>query len=522
MTRRTFTVIDIVEILMHWHAGRKKAEVARSLGVDRGTVAKYTARAAAEGHVPGGQPLTAEQWGALVHRWFPELVDPRERSLTHETIDVFRADIKEMLETNTATTVHQRLRDEHGLDVSLTSFRRYVWREFPEDSLRNIATPPRPEVAAGEEAQVDYGYLGTWLDPIAGRMRRVWAFVVVLARSRHMFVAPVLTMDQRTWTQCHVEAFEFFGGVVRRVVSDNLKTGVIKPDIYDPLLNRSYAELAAHYGCLIDPARAVKPKDKPRVERQMPYVRDSMWRGRDWLSVADMRAGARTWCTDVAGSRSHRSLEGASPLAVFSAVEAPALIALPRSTFELATWSRPKVGPDCHVKVGKALYSVPWRFIGSHVDARSGDTTVELYVDAKVVKTWARAEKGKQTDWADFPSEKVAFFMRTPQWCLKRAADLGTHVKALVEGLLGVHALYRLRQAQGVVRLSDKYGAQRLDAACRRAIEIGDPEYRTVKGILVAGTEDEGVAEEAPPPDAPAHLHGPTTLFATLAVEVAQ
>ncbi len=522
MTRRTFTVIDIVEILIHWQAGRKKAEVARSLGLDRGTVAKYTAKAEAEGYAPGGAPLSADQWGELVHDWFPELVDPRQRSLTHETIDAFRSDIEAMLKTNTATTVHQRLRDERGLDVSVTSFRRYVWREFPEENLRNIATPPRPEVPAGEEAQIDYGYLGTWLDPVTERMRRVWAFVIVLACSRHMFVRPVLVMDQRTWTQCHVEAFKFFAGVPLRLVSDNLKAGVIKPDIYDPLLNRSYAELAAHYGCLVDPARGGKPKDKPRVERQMPYVRDSMWRGRDWLDLPDMRAGALGWCTDVAGVRSHRSLDGASPLSVFGAVEAPALLALPAAPFELATWRRPKIGPDCYAKAGKALYTVPWRFIGCHVDARDGDRTVEFYVDGKIVKTWARVDRGRQTDWADFPPEKVAFFMSTPQWCLKRAGELGEQVKSLVEGLLKVNVLYRLRQAQAVVRLADKYGAERLDAACRRAIEIGDPEYRTVKGILKAGTENDGMLEEPPPPDAPAHLHGPVTLFDRLDAEVAK
>ncbi len=512
MTRRTFIVIDIVEILLHWSAGRNRSQIARSLGIDRGTVAKYTAKAEAEGYAPNGTALSAEQWNVLVHKWFPELVDPRERSRTHETIDAYRADIKTMLTTNTAQTVHQRLRDEHGLTVGISSFRRYLWREFPEDNLRNIATPPRPDIPPGEEAQIDYGYLGTWFDPLANRMRRVWAFVIVLACSRHMFVRPVFTMDQRAWTQCHVDAFSYFGGITRRLVSDNLKTGVIKPDIYDPLLNRSYAEFAAHYGCLIDPARARKPKDKPRVERQMPYVRDSMWNGRDWVGEADMGAGALLWCTEVAGTRAHRSLDGASPLSVFAEVELPALIQLPRSPFELASWSRPKVGPDCYAKSGKALYTVPWRFIGQRIDARLGDRTVEFYVDGQVVKTWARVEKGKETDWSDFPPEKVAFFMRTPQWCIKQAGDLGEDVKSLVEGLLELHALYRLRQAQGVVRLAEKYGNVRLNAACRRASEIGDPEYRTVKGILVAGTENDG-REEQLAPDAPAHLHGPVRLF---------
>lgn len=105
---------------------------------------------------------------------------------------------------------------------------------------------------------------------------------MVLVCSRLMFVRPVVAMDQQSWTGAHVAAFDFLGGVPARLVPDNLKTDVDKPDLYDPKINRAYAELAAHYGVLADPARALKPKDKPRVERPMPYVRDSFWRGRDF------------------------------------------------------------------------------------------------------------------------------------------------------------------------------------------------------------------------------------------------
>ena len=193
--------------------------------------------------------------------WFPELVDPRQRSLTHGTIDVHRADIEEMLKTNTATTVHQRLRDEHGLGVGLTSFRRYVWREFPEDNLRNIATPPRPDVAAGRRGS-DRLRLPRH---VARPAERAHAPGVGLRHGAGLLVATCScgrcsSWTSARWTACHVEAFAFFGGVPRRLVSDNLKTGVIKPDIYDPLLNRSYAELAAHYGCLIDPGSGPEAK----------------------------------------------------------------------------------------------------------------------------------------------------------------------------------------------------------------------------------------------------------------------
>ena len=288
---------------------------------------------------------------------------------------------------------------------------------------------------------------------------------------------------------------------------------MIKPDLYDPKINRAYAEMAEYYGVLIDPARVRKPKDKARVERPMPYVRDSFWRGREWSSEHAMRSAALEWSMNVAGRRQHRSLEGASPVSVFDAVEVEALRPLPPHAFELASWSTPKVGPDCHVKVAKTLYSVPWRLIGGRVDARLGERTVEFYVGAELIKTHPRVERGRHTDWGDYPPEKVAFFMRTPTWCRKRAAELGGNVAAVIDELLEGGALHHLRAAQGVIGLADKHGVERLDAACARAVAVGDPSYRTVKGILVAGTERDG--DETPgAPDAPAHLHGPAGLFA--------
>ena len=513
MARRAFDVIDVVEVLQHWHAGRSKADVAASVGVDRGTVRKYVAPAELVGLVPGGPPLSRAEWVELVRGWFPELVDAKARSLTYASINAHRERIEAMLATNTVTTVHQRLRDEHGLGAGVSSFRRYVWLEFGDRPNPNAVTVWRPPVAPGSEAQIDYGYLGLWFDPAVERARRVWAFVMVLACSRHMFVRPVLSMDQRSWIAAHVAAFEFFAGVPARLVPDNLKTGVIKPDLYDPKINRAYAEMAGHYGCLVDPARALKPKDKPRVERPMPYVRDSFWRGRDWDDLEHMQTAALEWCTTIAGRRRHRSLDGAEPVVVFAAVEADALAPLPVEVFELAGWSTPKVHPDCHVKVGKALYSVPWRLIGKTVDARESDRTVEVFVDGQVVKTWARIERGRQTDWSDYPPEKVAFFMRNPAWCRRRAAELGPAVVELIAGLLELNALHRLRSAQGVLGLADKHTADRVDAACRRAIDVGDPTYKTVKGILAARTETDG-ADPSPPSITPAHLHGPRRLFA--------
>jgi Integrase core domain len=515
MARRTFYVIDITEILVHWYAGRSQHDVAGSLGVNRKTISRYVEPAIAAGFVPGGPPVNEAEWAALVKDWFPHLTDTRLRQVTWPDFDRHREYIVEMLRTGVSkATIHQRLRDERGVTASLASFKRYVVANLAEDAVREKVTVLRPDPDPGFEAQIDYGLLGSWTDPRTGASHRMWAFVMVLSHSRHMFVRPVVSMDQASWTASHVEAFAFFGGAPARLVPDNLKTGVDKPDLYDPKLNRAYAELAAHYGVLVDPARARKPKDKPRVERQMPYIRDSWWKGREFASVAEMQASALHWCREVAGVRRHRSLDGRMPAQVFDEVEAGTLIPLPHQAFTLAEWSRAKVGPDVHVKCGKVLYSVPWKLVGQHVDVRATATMVQVFHHGELVKTHVRAERGRRTDVADYPPEKIAFSMRTPAWCRERAEQTGPATAATIAALLEGEALHRLRSAQAILALAGKHTDVRLEAACRKAAAAGDPSYRTIRNILVHGLEE--IEPERPTGDggAPAFLHGPAQLFA--------
>ena len=511
-------VSDVAEILEHWHAGRRMGELCASLAVDPKTVRKYIAPAQSAGLSPGGPPLSRDQWSALAADWFPELADASGRQATWPEIEAHRAQVTKWLECGvTITTIHQRLRDNLGLTASESSLRRWISANLAEEANRNAVVVLRETPPAGEEAQVDYGLLGRWFDPSTQRWRRVWGFIMVLSFSRLMFVRPVLKMDQRAWTECHVEAFAFFGGVPARLVPDNLKTGVITPDLYDPLINRAFAELAVHYRCLIDPARALKPRDKGRVERPVPYARDSFFTGRaeEFNAVPGMQVDALRWCREVANVRRSRPLDGVAPVDLFMAEEAQALLPLPRNAFELASWTRPKVHPDIHAKVGKTIYSIPWRHIGQELDAKEGQHTVEFFLNGVLIKTHVRLERGKQTDYADYPPEKIAFFQRNPVWCRRRAAEIGEATTEVVELLMEVNALYRLRSAQGVVRLAEKFGPVRTEAACRRALDVGDPSYRTVKGILVAGTEDDG-AEQSVAAVIPAHLHGAEGLFAHL------
>lgn len=459
----------------------------------------------------------------LVRDWFPQLTDTSLRQVTWPEITDHRDYIADQLAQNvTVATIHQRLRDERGLSASVASVRRWIHANLAAEARRDAVVVLREDALAGSEAQVDYGKLGTWLDPATGKRVVVWAFVMVMACSRHLFVQPVIRLDQESWTQSHVDAFEFFGGVPERIVPDNLATGVSRADLYDPKINRSYGELAEHYQVLIDPARRGKPRDKPNVERPMPYVRDSFWRGRSFTALEQMRTAARHWSTEVAGARACRSLDGAAPKMVFDTIEAHALTPLPARPFVLASWSTAKVGPDIHVKVGKTLYSVPWAHIGQSVDTRATTTVVQIFHTGDLIATHGRKPKGKQTVTGHYPPEKIAFAMRTPVWCRTHAAEIGPACAEVIGVLLGVNALYRLRTAQGILGLATNHTPTRLEAACAKATIAGDPSYRTIKGILAAGLE----AEPAPAPTgdagAAAHLHGPHALFAAAATAMAE
>jgi transposase len=439
-------VRDIAEILEHWQAGRDNTTIARSLGVDRKTVRKYVEAAKARG-VQRSTPATREQWVAFVREHFPEAVDRMARSPWAGGLAAHEDFIREQLVTNQVTTVWQRLVERTGLGVSLSTFRRHVRSALP-DALPQKPVPVwRPEVQPGEEAQVDFAHMGLWPDPRNGKRHRVWAFIFVLSFSRHMFVRLVRRIDKENWLGSHVAAFDFLGGVPQRVLLDNLKGGVVKPDIYDPQLNQGYERLAAHYAFLIDPCRAARPTDKPRVERQVRYVRDSFWRGRTFLSLDHMNTEARSWCLQTAGCRIHGTTRR-KPLEFYETAERPAMRELPPTPWELAVWTTAKVAP-------------------------------------------------------------IAFYERTPQWCLRQAKEKGAGVFEAVRQLLAVNTLTNLRQAQGVLRLGDAYGSSRLDAACRRALGFGDPRYRTVKNILERGLDTLAVAED---PDesrlVPAHLRG--------------
>jgi len=233
-----------------------------------------------------------------------------------------------------------------------------------------------------------------------------------------------------------------------------------------------------------------------------------------WLcSIASPNDMAMTWSRTVADQRPHRVLD-ATVGEVFREREQPALVPLPAESFEVAYWAKAMVHPDCHVQVRRHFYSVPWRLVGTQLDVRIGERLVSVYHAGELVKTHIR-ERGelRYTDPDDFPAQKIAFLLRTPQWCRRQAAELGPAVVQLVDELLAEpFPLTRLRQAQAVIRLAEEHGAERLDAACQRALPA-DASYRTVRTLLINERDrriDDGDTHVS---SAGAYLHGQQVLL---------
>jgi transposase len=381
-------------------------------------------------------------------------------------------------------SAHHRLRDEQGLGASWGSFYRYVAAQWPGRLARRPrATVRLVDPAPGLEAQVDFFYAGLWQDPQAGRRRRLYAFLMTLSHSRHQFLYPVLAEDGEAWLAGHVAAFAFFGGVPKRVVLDNLSAGISHADRYDPRSNRAYGELARYYGFLVDPARVAQPTDKPRVERGVQYARESFFRGRELGDLAAWRAAAVRWCGEVAGERVHGTT-GERPLASFQLQERALLQPLPARPWELVRWTSAVVQADCHLRAGGAWYSVPHPYIRKPLEVRLGTRLVEIYDGPTLVTSHPRQERGRATRTEHYPPAGRIFLTLHPAACLQQAQGLGPAAACLVQALLAEETLTRLREAQAVLRLADRYPGLRVERACGRALAADDGRYRTVRAIL--------------------------------------
>ncbi len=390
-----------------------------------------------------------------------------------------------------------------------------VWRFVRKLEPQMPDATVRVETKPGEETQVDFGYAGRMIDLETGKLRKTWAFVMTLSWSRHQYVEFVFNQKVGTWLQCHRHAFEFFEGVPQRVVIDNLKAGIIRASWDDPQVQQAYGECAEHYGFLISPNRPRTPQHKGKVEQGgVHYVKRNFLGGREPTSLTQANEDVRRWCESTAGQRIHGTTRE-QPLLRFQEVEKAKLQPLPVSPYDLAIWKEVKLHRDCYIVFENAYYSAPFRLIGQRLRVRGGAREVRIYTSGyELVATHARAEKAgeRQTNPAHLPTEKLAGLQMDRQVCLATATEIGVNVTQVVQGYLDDKVLDRLPTVRRLLKLREKHGDERLEAACRRAIGFDDADYSTIKRILAQGLE----TADAPP----AAINAPAHTFVRSAIEL--
>jgi transposase len=343
---------------------------------------------------------------------------------------------------------------------------------------------------AGERMFVDYaGTTLTVMDGTTGELRKAQLFVAVLGASNFTYAEATWTQGLADWIGAHTRAFAYFGGVTAQTVSDNIKAGITKACFHDPAVNRTYAEMAAHYETAVVPARPYKPRDKAKVEVAVQVA--TRWiiaklRNPRFFSLGELNV-AIAELGKALNERVTRHL-GSSRRALFEEIERSSLKPLPAEPYIYATWKQCRVGLDYHIEVERHYYSVPHVLLREKVWARITTRTVEIFHSGKRVAAHVRSSSNRQhtTVREHMPSSHRRYADWTPERIKRQAGEIGPNTSALIEIILRErsHPEQGFRACIGIVRLSKAHGRDRLEVACRRALEIGARSYTSVNSIL--------------------------------------
>ncbi|MDQ6783529.1 MAG: IS21 family transposase [Actinomycetota bacterium] len=424
--------------------------------------------------------------------------------------------------------VHVELRRPHvtlmllWLEYKETFPDGYAYSQFCEHYRRwrgHIDVVMRQEHKAGEKCFVDFAgrRIPIYDEPTGEVAFEAELFVAVLGASSYLYAEALRSQELAHWIAGHCHAFEFFGGCPAIVVPDNLRSGVSRPHRYEPDVNATYAEMAAHYGVAIIPARSYKPRDKAKVEAGvlvaerwiMARLRNERFTSLGEANVEICRLA------EWVNARGFKKLPG-SRRALFESLDRPALRPLPASRYEFATWRTAKVNIDYHIELraDRHYYSVPYRLAGEAVDVRTSAATVEVFHRHRRVASHVRRfTPGYSTDPAHMPESHRRHAAWTPSRIIDWAAKTGPATAKLTEEIMAArpHPEQGFRSCLGIVRLGDRYGTERLEAAAERALSVRAHSYRSVESILRTGLDRQPLAPEHPERTHPSHdnVRGP-------------
>jgi transposase len=495
----------IKEVLrLKFEVGLPNRQIARSCAINHSTVADYLYRAKAASL--GCWPLPDLDDTELEARLFPvrpAATSPQVRPAPNWAV------------------LHEELRGDKHVTLQL------LWQEYKQSNpdgyqysrfcelyqrwAGKLDLVLRQDHRAGEKLFVDYaGDTVPVVDPKTGSVTEASIFVAVLGASSYTFAEATLNQGLGSWIRSHVRALEFFGGSTALLVPDNCKTAVLHPSRYEPDLNPTYQEMAAHYGMAVIPARVRKPRDKAKVEAGVLLV--ERWilaalRKRRFFSLADLNLAIGELLERL-NDRPFRKLEG-SRASRFQTLDRPALRALPAEAYVFAEWKKARVNVDYHVEIDRHYYSVPYTLLHRELDVRFTAMTVEIFHQGERVATHQRSYKAGTHTTVDAhrPKSHQRYLEWTPERLVHWAASVGPSTACLVEKILRSrpHPEQGFRSCLGILRLGKNYGPDRLEAAALRACNRNACSYQSIKSILKTGLDRQAELETLP--DRPPILH---------------
>ena len=395
------------------------------------------------------------------------------------TIEMWHADIVELLSTKLSVV---RILEElrlRGFESSYQALSAYIRKHnIKENSCIRLHTE------AGKEAQVDFGDIGKRYDS-SGKLRKAYVFNMRLSYSRLDYYEIVFDQKVATWIQCHINGFNFFGGVARVIKLDNLKSGVIDANFYEPVFQKEYKRMADHYGCLLSPCRPYQPQEKGKVESGIKYVKNNFFAGRKFVSNQEMNHQLDKWATR-ANDRIHGTTK-TKPSELFASSEMPSLIKLPNTNFDMSSWHHRKVAKDCHITLDNNYYSTPNKYVGQEVTVSLSSSLVKVFANDNPIATHARA-KGHgifTTDNSHYDKYKKLCpgFREYDRECQEKMRSIGSNCSSIFQHIKQEQKDW-YRSARGIIKLRKFYSDEVIDQACQRALHYGVNSYSKIKKIL--------------------------------------
>jgi len=478
------------DIIRRLKLGQGIREIKRETGKCKQSIRMLRDTAVARGWMDQPELPSEEE----IRRTMDALFEERSHQL-----DQIRDLLKTWKETGYTYVVMTRLANKRlKSEYNEITVRRYVQRHLRLQPTAVI----RRDFAPGEVAEVDFGFMGLMTVPGEVRPKKVWLFSLRPCFSRKPYRELVLDQEAQTFFRCHMNGFEYFGGVFEKIVCDNLKAAVIKASMTDPLVNRSYRMLAEHYGFLINPCLPGHPEHKGGVERDVQYVKKSFLpefleeqreKGLEIPDYLEAKGSLRKWEREIDDVHEVKYI-GQTPVELFKQEEA-FLKPMPAGRWDPVEWRVSVVGDDWRIQVLKGFYSVPYELIGQRVHVCLNSVQVTIYRDFKPIAVHPRVRKpwGKSILAEHGPKRYQEFLQMTSEGTRKWAAFLGPNVVEVVTRLLARKGVDGLRPARNICGLAKKFGRERLDAACRRALEWDTLNYQSIRNIL-----EKHLAEEKP------------------------